>query len=314
MKEANQLAPLDPDLVLSVVIPSWNTRELLAICLEKLYEADTPAMEVIVVENGSEDGSAEMVGERFPDVILHANELNEGFAKGCNQGMRRSRGRHVLLLNTDTEVAVDSIRLMVDFLEAHEEYGAVAPRLVHPSGATQPTVMAFPNLKTPLWYGTLFQRWFPEAKELRRYFERGWDQESDRDVDQPPAAVLLLRRRTLEEVGLFDERLWLFYNDVDLSRRCASAGWKTRYLADATVVHHIGASTSKFARFLPEYHWNRLLYYRKHFGRLAGIWVKLCTVLEITDFVGLQLANKLRRRPYLHFGGVVKDWCVFLGR
>jgi N-acetylglucosaminyl-diphospho-decaprenol L-rhamnosyltransferase len=310
----SELAPLDPDLLLSVVIPSWNTRELLAICLEKLFAADTPSMEVIVVDNGSEDGSAEMTATRFPDVVLLRNEKNEGFARGCNQGMRIAQGRLVLLLNTDTEVAEDAIRLQVNFLLEHEEYGAVAPRLIHPSGQTQPTVMAFPGWKTPLFHGSLFQRWFPESRELRRYFERDWDQESDRDVDQPPAAVLLLRRRTLEEIGLFDEGFWLFYNDVDLSLRMMRAGWKTRYLADAVVVHHIGASTSKFARFLPEYYANRLLYFRKHFGHPAGWWVKLCSVLEILDFVASQLWERLHRRPYLHVGEVIKDWFVFLGR
>jgi len=308
----SELAPRDPDLGLSVVIPSWNTRELLGVCLEKLAAADKPSTEVIVVDNGSEDGSADMVAERFPEVHLLRNEGNEGFARGCNQGMRVARGENVLLLNTDTEVAPDAIRRLVDFLDENAEHGAVAPRLVHPDGRTQPTVMAFPNLRSVLAFGTPFERWFPESKELRRYFLRDWDQESSRDVDQPPAACLLLRRRVLEEVGLFDETLWLFFNDVDLSRRMAASGWKTHYLSEAIVVHHVGASTSKFGRYIPEYEKNRLFYYRKHHGRLAGIWVKVCGTFTLVDFVVTQLWQRVRGRPSEPFGGLLRDYWRFL--
>ena len=239
----SELAPRDPDLAVSVVIPSWNTRELLAVCLEKLQEADKPRTEVIVVDNGSEDDSPDMVAERFPEVKLLRNEANEGFARGCNQGMRVARGGCVLLLNTDTEVAPDAIRRLVDFLDEHPGHGAVAPRLIHPDGRTQSTVMAFPNLRSVLAFGTPFERWFPESRELRRYFLRDWDQESSRDVDQPPAACLLLRREVLEDVGLFDETLWLFFNDVDLSRRMAESGttWPV-----GTVGAAGAASTSSF--------------------------------------------------------------------
>ncbi len=290
------------ETVLSVVIPSWNTRELLRACLVHLGAADKPRTEVIVVENGSEDGSGEMVAQEFPDVVLVRNARNEGFARGCNQGMRLARGRFVLLLNTDTEVAPDALRRMLDFLAEHPEHGAVAPRLVHPDGSTQRTVQAFPGWWTPLFFATPFERWFPRSFELERYFMRAWDQEDSRDIDQPPAACLLLRREVLERVGLFDERLWLFYNDVDLSRRIRSDGWKTHYLAEARVVHHVGASTSKFTRFVPEWNKNRLVYYRKHHGRLAGLWVKLCVGFAFLDFA-LRSREPVRPvfREYLRF-------------
>lgn len=282
--------------VLSVVIPSWNTKDYLAACLATLAAAEKPASEVIVVENGSRDGSLEFLRAEHPEVRLIANAENQGFARGSNQGMRVARGRYVLLLNTDTEVAPDAIARLVAFLEQHPAYAAVAPRLVHRDGTTQRTVQEFPTLKTALFFSTPLERWLPDSRELRRYFMRAWDQESSRDVDQPPAAVLLLRRDVLEEIGLFDEELWLFYNDVDLAKRIRAAGWKTHYLAEAKVLHHVGGSTSKFADFVATWQRDRLRYYRKHHGRLGAVWLKACVSFTLLDWVVAQLVARARGR------------------
>ena len=281
---------------LSVVIPSWNTLELTRTCLEFLERAEKPETEVIIVENGSEDGSREMIEREWPQHTLVVNEKNEGFAKGSNQGMARATGEFVFLLNTDTEVAPDAIRLMLEFLEGHPEYGAVAPKLIHPDGRVQPTVQAFPTCKTALWFATPLERWFPDSKEMRRYYMRDWDQESTRDADQPPAAALLLRKSVLDEIGLFDESLWLFYNDTDLSLRMAKAGWKTRYLAEAQVVHHVGASTSKFGRFIPVWNANRLAFYRKHYGWRGNLTIKGAVTWSFLDFAWIQTWRRLRRK------------------
>lgn len=297
---------------ISVVIPSWNTVDLLRTCLEKLSAAEKPLTEVIVVENGSEDGSGAMVAREFPDVQLIINERNEGFAKGCNQGMRAATGRYVLLLNTDTEVAVDAIAKLHGFLEANPEYGAAAPRLIHPDGGTQRTCQAFPNLRTALFFATPFERWFPKSRELERYFMRDWDQEDERDIDQPPAACMLIRSSVLERIGLFDEELWLFFNDVDLSLRMSKDGWKTRYLADALVVHHVGASTSKFGTFVPEYQKNRLHYYRKHHGILGGVFLKACVGFALLDFLAQQLGRKLRGQEAEPTGPMLRAYGTFL--
>jgi GT2 family glycosyltransferase len=262
-----------------------------------LAAAEKPATEVIVVENGSQDGSREFLEREHPEVRLVVNARNEGFARGSNQGMRLARGRYVLLLNTDTEVAPDAVARLVEFLEKNPGHAAVAPRLVHRDGSTQRTVQEFPTLKTALYFSTPLERWFPDSRELRRYFLRDWDQESSRDVDQPPAAVLLLRKAVLDQVGLFDEDLWLFYNDVDLSLRIRAAGWKTHYLAEARVLHHVGGSTSKFADFVATWQKDRLRFYRKHHGRSGAWWLKGCVTFTFADWVVRQAWARLRRRP-----------------
>ena len=297
---------------LSIVIPSWNTRELLRACLASVRAADKPETEVIVVDNASADGSADLVAAEFPEVVLQRNDRNEGFARGCNQGIALSRGRYVLLLNADTEVHAGAIPLMVGWLEEHPEYGASAPRLVHPDGRTQRACQAFPSWWTPLFFATPLERWLPESRELRRYFLRDWDHEDDRDVDQPPAACLCIRRAVLDEVGTFDEELWLFYNDVDLSRRMAAAGYCTRFRSEARVLHHVGASTSQYGEFLTEWQKNRLAYYRKHHGFLAGPWLKLCVSFAFADYLVGNAVRKLRGRGGDPLGQLVRSYGRFL--
>jgi len=267
---------------------------------------------VIVVENGSADGSLELLRSRHPEVRVIANEKNEGFARGSNQGMRVARGRYVLLLNTDTEVAPDAVSRLVRFLDEHADYGAVAPRLVHPDGTTQRTVQDFPTLKTALFFSTPLERWFPDSRELRRYFIRDWDQESSRDVDQPPAAVLLLRKSMLDAIGLFDEELWLFYNDVDLAKRMRAAGWKTRYLAEARVLHHVGGSTRKYAEFIATWQRDRLRYYRKHHGLFGAWWLKACVSFTLCDWLSTQLVARLRGAPGEPIGRMLAGYWTFL--
>jgi GT2 family glycosyltransferase len=281
---------------LSIVIPSWNTRELLRVCLRTIEAATKPTCEVIVVDNASADGSADMVATDFPDVRLFRNTTNEGFAKGCNRGITEAAGECILLHNADTEVYPDALERMIGFLDEHAEYGAAAPRLVNADGSTQGGCMAFPSLWTPLFYGTPLERWSPNSRELRRYFVRDFDHETDCDIEQPPAACLLVRRTVLDEIGPFDEKLWLFFNDVDLSLRLSKAGFKTRFVKDAKVMHHVGASTSQFGGMHVEWQKNRLYYYRKHFGRIAGLWVKLCVIWTFLDFAGAQLLRRVTQK------------------
>lgn len=299
---------------LSVVIPSWNTRELLRACLASVREAEKPDTEVIVVDNGSADGSADMVERDFPEVVLVRNAENRGFAGGCNQGIALAKGELVLLLNSDTEVRGRALARLCEFLRASPEYGAAAAKLVNPDGSVQRASKRFPGLATALWYGTPLERWFPENSEVRRYFMRDWDHASDRDVEQPPGACLMLTRAALDRVGGFDEELWLFYNDVDLSRRLAAAGFRTRLVADAEVMHHEGASTRNFTRFVPVWNENRLAYYRKHHGRLGGLWVKACVALVFADWSARQLARRVAGRDGERVLPMLRVFLGFLAR
>jgi N-acetylglucosaminyl-diphospho-decaprenol L-rhamnosyltransferase len=297
---------------LSIVIPSWNTVGLLRECLRTIEQGNKPRTEVIVIDNGSEDNSAEMVAAEFPAVRLTRNAVNEGFAKGSNAGIRQAKGEYVLLHNADTEVHQDALDLMVNFLDGNPEYGAAAPKLVNQDGSTQGGCMAFPGLLTPLFFGTPLERWAPNSRELKRYFLRDWNHEADRDIEQPPAACLMIRRSVLDEIGHFDEALWLFFNDVDLSLRLAKAGHKTRFVAAAKVMHHVGASTSQFRGMHIEWQKNRLHYYRKHHGRLSGPWVKLCVTWTFLDYAMGQVWSGWRGRGRGAIEPYRKAWSEFI--
>lgn len=269
--------------MLSICIVNWNTRDLLRACLRSMV-AHPPTIEheILVADNASVDGSAAMVAAEFPMARLFANDANLGYAAGNNQLLRAARGRWLLLLNPDTEIdpRLDPrpFDTLVQHLLDHPFCGAVAARLVQPDGRTQESCRGFP---TPLaltaeWTG--LARLFPTR--LGGYRMRGFDHLSARSVDQPMASCLLLRRRTLQRVGLFDERFRIFFNDVDLCRRIRDDGWRIDYQPAAAIVHHGGGSTRLVRReMILESRSGLLAYYAKHYrGRLCPASYALVTM------------------------------------
>jgi GT2 family glycosyltransferase len=299
-----------------VVVPTWNAWPHLERCLDALARVQAPALEVVVVDDASGDGSAGRVAERFPGVRLVRLPTNRGFTAACNAGIEGNDRPYLLLLNADTEVAPDAIALLHDFLERHPGHGAAAPRLLDPDGGTQRACMGLPRPATALWFATPLERWVPRSCELERYFARDFDHEHDRDVDQPPAACLLLRSEALRSVAdqgpVLDERMRLFFSDVDLSLRLARAGWRTRFVSQARVVHQRGASTSQHPRRLLQWHLDRLAYYRKHHGRLAGCFVKACVAWSLADFAIQQGLRGVRGREREPVRPVLRSFGRFL--
>jgi len=277
---------------LSVVVVSWNTRDHLERCLRALVEDATPlAREVLVVDNASSDGSGDLVRREFPSVRLFAEARNTGYAAGNNRGIRASEGAFVCLLNSDASVRPGALDRLVAFLRENPGYAAAAPKLLHPDGSLQRACMRFPRLSTALFFDTVLDRLFPRNRVVARYFLRDFDHLRASDVDQPPASCLVLRRAALDAVGLFDEDLFLFFNDVDLCLRLWRAGWRIRYLPDAEVVHVGGASTSRYDRFVVEWHRNRLAYYRKHYGPLGAGLLRLVIAAR-----AIEESFRIRRR------------------
>lgn len=272
---------------LSVVVPIWNRAELVRACLRSVQRAARELgeeLELVVVDDASTDGAAELVAREFPAARLLRHGENRGFAASANRGLGAARGELLLLLNSDTEVDATALARLLDFLERHPTHAGVAPQLVDPGGEVQPSCMAFPRLTTPLFFGTPLERWRPGSRELARYFLRDFDHTSERDVEQPPAACWLLRRASWEAVGPFDESLELFFNDVDWCRRLAQQGGRLRFLPEARVLHHGGASTAGRADFVLRWQTDRLRYQRKHLGKLAGLFTKLCVGWTFADW------------------------------
>jgi GT2 family glycosyltransferase len=270
--------------VLSVVVLSWNTQALTLACLRALFaERPRHAREVIVVDNGSHDGSADAIAAAFPAVRLLRNPDNRLYAAGNNQGAALANGAYVCTLNSDTEVRPGALDQLVDWLAAHADYGIAAPRLADPDGSVQHACQRFPTLATALCFDSFWGTFWPGRRVVERYLMRDFDHRTSCDVDQPPGACWVLRTAEWRQLGGFDEVLSLFYNDVDLCKRLRDAGRRIRYIAEAEVMHHRGASTRNFAKMLVLWHQNRFAYYRKHYGAFGATSVGACVRLRIWE-------------------------------
>ncbi len=226
--------PGDGAPVVSIVILTWNSRALLTECLAALPAATASlATEVIVVDNGSRDGTAEMLAGR-DDVVTITNRSNRGVAPARNQGLRRARGELVALLDVDTVPAPGSFATLVARMRSAPRVGLVGPKLVDADGGLQYSCRRFPTLvdKVLRRLPARFGRSVVDDVELR-----WWDHAGVREVDYVIGACQLIRRIALEEVGLLDEHIFYGPEDVDLCLRMHRAGWRVEYVPEAVVMH-----------------------------------------------------------------------------
>ncbi len=255
-----------PDL--SVVIVSYNTRDLLRNCLLSLRESVGLDLEIIVVDNASSDGSAKMTRAEFPEVRLLAQSLNAWYCGGNNIGIDESSADIVLLLNPDTEVAPDALALMRRFLLDHPDYVGVTAQLVYPDGKLQPTCARIPDFRHLLMAYSALGYLLPTLKrELHSEVTYGdWDRGSDRDVEAIPGACTMMRRADIR----LDDDLLLYFPEETLARRLRRP---MRFLAAAKIIHHEKSSTrSWFATSI--FFRDMLIYCRKHHGlaRMLLLW------------------------------------------
>lgn len=264
---------------ISVIIVNLNTCGLLDACLASLErERASVSLQVIVIDNGSSDGSVAMMQEKYPATVLLRNARNEGFARPNNEGLRVATGRHLLLLNSDTVVRAGALRALIHDLEAHPEAGACGPRLVYPDGRLQLSAKGFPTLWTHFCDMAGLDRMFPNSRLFGHGEMRYFDYEHDGTADHLMAAAFLVRRETYEAVGELDERFAIYYNDMDWCYRMVRAGWVIRYVPGAVVEHHlgrtVGAVNKRFTLFTMLYN-NVMFFYQKHYGRWTIVVYRL---------------------------------------
>ena len=259
---------------LSVVVVSWNTRDLLAECLASLFHhPPAAAWEVWVVDNASSDGSAAMVRDRFPAAHLIENQANLGFAAANNQGFRQSAGRYVLLLNSDARVRLGALDAMLKFLDGHPEVGAAGPKLVNPDGSFQASYASFPTLLSELGSITGLDRWWlgPNAPSPRPVAG-----EAPHAVDWVAGAALIVRRAAVDEVGPLDEGYFLYSEETDWCLRLWRAGWPVWYLPQVEVIHRAGASSrQQSTRSYSLLYQSKLRFFSRHYGGAAALALRL---------------------------------------
>ncbi len=224
---------------LSIIIVNYKEPGFLKQCLKGIRQAQPQlTYEVIVVDNASGDRSLPMVREHFPEVILLPQKKNLGFPVGNNVGVRRSRGRYVLLLNPDIAVFKGVLEQLVAYLDEHPDVGIVAPKLLNPDQSVQTSCYRFPTPMVPILRRTPLGR-LPFAKKiLRHYLMLDWDHNDDRLVGWVLGSCMLVRRTAFEQVGLMDERFFMYFEDVDWCRRFWEHGWKVVYRSSTSMVHY----------------------------------------------------------------------------
>jgi GT2 family glycosyltransferase len=270
---------------LTIVIVNWNTGKLLSQCLESIQSLPEKTMisEVMVIDNKSKDDSwiiAKRVEIGVPTTFVALPE-NVGFAAANNVGIRQRRDKasHVLLLNPDTQVKAGGIAAGLHELEHHEKTGIVGVKLVNPDGTIQPSVRNLPTFPVLLFLFFKLQRLFPSAHLWQQYMRRNLTYEERHSVGQVMGAAFLIRREVLEEIGLLDEKFWVWFEEVDFCTRAKKAGWQVVYTPSGSIMHYGGVSfnqlvgLSKTLPFLK----SALRYARKHlswiaFGCLLLVW------------------------------------------
>jgi N-acetylglucosaminyl-diphospho-decaprenol L-rhamnosyltransferase len=257
---------------LSVIVVNYNTAKLLPACLTSLQRLVRPSLEVIVVDNASKDGSADIVRETFPWVELVALDKNLGYAAGNNLGIEKATGDLVLLLNPDTEITQQALDAMIERLEQEPSVGAVGPVLLNTDGSVQRRgyYRRFPSLLQVLLFYTVLVR---ISARSRRLVHRLWEAPfTRREVDQIPGACLMVKRTVIDQVGLLDAGFFLWFDDVDWCFRMNRAGWRLEIVEAARVLHHGGQSFSVMAHTdqTIQFFDSMLRFFRKHHGQASA--------------------------------------------
>jgi GT2 family glycosyltransferase len=231
---------------ISAIIIVYNGMKFLPDCLSTLVDdLSGNSYEIIAVDNGSSDGSAEYIATVFPAIKIIRNGANFGFARAVNVGLQAAIGQYLYLLNQDLRFRPGATSTLLSRMKRDDSLGMIGPKYVGFDGHLQPSARAFPTCKH-VWYDALLlSHMFPSSREFGSWRMTWSDHESEMEVDQPMGSVMLIPRGVIERVGLLDESFPIFFNDVDYCRRIKAAGYRLLYCPTAVVEHFVGGSTRK---------------------------------------------------------------------
>jgi GT2 family glycosyltransferase len=288
---------------LSIVIVAWNVRDLVLDCLASIRDAKLGlTYEVIVVDNGSNDATVESVARQFPETRVIALPKNIGFGAGNNRGLEVMRGRHAVLLNSDTIVLPGGLEACVRFLDEHPDVGAVGPQLLNPDRTKQNCIHNSPTLVSEIVGQSFLRRVFPKRWPSKRV-----DYAGPVEVEAVLGACLFARREVIREVGLIDEDYFFFLEETDWCHRMRAASWRVFHLPDARVIHLYGESTKKKLplRTRIEYYRSRYIFFRKNRSRAVYLALRAIVLVKIVcgSVLGGRRAQEYRKILAWHGAG-----------
>ena len=296
---------------ISVVIVSWNTRELTLQCLDSLADTGGLQTEIIVVDNASHDGSPDSIETLFPKVRIIRNPCNLGFSGANNIGIRQSMGDYICLVNSDVVVLRGCLSNMYHYMEAHPGIGLLGPKILWPDARTvQRSCMGYPTIWNMLCRALGMDALFPQLKIFGGFLMPHWRHNNVREVDVINGCFWMVRRSAMNVVGLLDENFFMYAEDIDWCKRFKDQGWRVVFYPGAEAIHYGGASSAAMpARFYVAKQYANYQYWKKHHSRRStglyflilllheGMRVLLYSFLYRTqkDSIRLNLRHKARR-------------------
>jgi len=289
---------------LSVVIVNYNVAYFLEQCLSSVYNSEVNfEFEVFVVDNNSVDNSLEMVKEKFPQVYLIANDFNAGFSKANNQAIRISKGEFVLLLNPDTLIQPDTLQKSVDFMENHPDAGGLGVMMVDGKGKFLPeSKRGLPTPSAAFFKMFGLSALFPHHPKLSAYHLGHLDKNQTHEIDVLSGAYMLMRKETLDKVGLLDESYFMYGEDIDLSYRIQLGGYKNYYLPETRIIHYKGESTKKDSlNYVFVFYKAMIIFAKKHFSQRNARAFSILINMAIVFKAGLSILTGFFRKFLVAF-------------
>ena len=270
-------------MTFSFVIVNWNVRELLEKCLLSIEKFSSHInYKIIVADNTSMDGSVAMMRERFPQINLIANTKNLGFAAGVNQGIKQARGEYIILLNPDVEIKESTLENLLEEFKSCADSGIVGGKIKNEDGSIQPSVRAFPDVLSQVLISLKLKHIF-NSHAIGRYLAQNFNYEKRQEVDQVMGAFFAIRRKVIEQIGMMDERFFLWFEEVDFCKRAKDAGWKVIYTPKSEVLHLGGKSFGQISSTARQKIFNKSLrhYMLKHKGPIVWLAFALLQPLSL---------------------------------
>lgn len=297
----------------SIIIVNYNTRELIKACIDSIYETTKKiSYEIIVVDNCSTDGSQEMLRKEYPKVNLIQSQVNGGFAYANNIGIKQSKGRYLFLLNSDTIIVKDAIEKLISYMDENDKVGMIGPKLLNGDLSHQTSISGFPSFKREVYHMyklknvlkiPFIKAFFVKfggklgSKDVQQYMKNFQNIEEPEEVQVLVGAALLVRREVINDIGMLDERYFMYYEEIDFCLQASKANWSRIYYPYAEIIHLIGQSSKKLSgiTFYERYR-SMILYFRKNFGSSKEIHVRINLVIALSlRVIGLTICSIFNR-------------------
>lgn len=274
---------------LSICILTWNTKDLTIKCIESIVKnTEKINYEIILVDNGSTDGTIEYVKKNYNEFKVIRNEKNVGFTKANNQALKVTKGRYALILNSDTEIKKNCLDIMIDYMDRDKDVGMSCCKMLYPDNSLYFSIGEnYPNWKNVLAERSIISELFFQSK-LHKYFLSKYyttnkrKYEKDHSIKWVLGAFMIVRREVIEKVGIFDENIFSYFEEYDWCKRTYEAGYKIKFYNKPVVIHHSAKSViQEYTELTKVWHLSRLYFFKKHYGFFSMLFLKFITALGI---------------------------------